>query len=94
MDVGNHRAKRKLPFKQHKQAALVLPIYTPARARVFRRVKWIVIAGALALVYGQEAYNWSWLVISCLGPIAWTEWTRASIRRKLPIAAWPKHLYL
>jgi hypothetical protein len=75
-------------------AALVLPIYTPARARVFRRVKWIVIASALALVYGPEAYKWSWLLISCLGPIAWTEWTRASIRRKLPIAAWPKHLYL
>jgi hypothetical protein len=75
-------------------AALVLPIYTPARARVFRRVKWIVIAGALAVVYGPEAYKWSWLLISCLWPIAWNEWTRASIRRKLPVAAWPKHLYL
>jgi hypothetical protein len=75
-------------------AALVLPIYTPSRARIFRRVKWIVMPGAIMLFFGPEAFKWSWLLISCLWPLAWTEWTRASIRRKLPIAAWPRQLYL
>jgi hypothetical protein len=75
-------------------AALVLPIYTASRGRIFRRVKWIGMAGAIVLVFGPEMFKLSWLLISCFGPIVWTEWTRASIRRKLPIAAWPKHLYL
>jgi hypothetical protein len=36
----------------------------------------------------------SWLLFSSLWIIVWTERTRASIRRKLPVAAWPKQLYL
>ena len=71
-----------------------LPIYTPSRGRVFRLVKWAVATGTLVLLFGPETLRWSWLVASCLWPLAWTEWTRASIRRKLPVAAWPKHLYL
>jgi hypothetical protein len=75
-------------------AAPLLPIYTPSRGRVFRRVKWVAMTGALVLLFGPQALKWSWLLISCLWPLAWTEWTRASIRRKLPTVAWPKHLYL
>lgn len=75
-------------------AAPLLPIYTPSRGRVFRYVKWVAVIGVLLLVFGAETLHWSWLLISCLWPVAWTEWTRASIRRKLPISAWPKHLYL
>ena len=75
-------------------AALFLPIRTPARGRVFRALKWIALTLALALLFGPELLKWSWLVISCLWPLAWNEWTRASIRRKLPAAAWPRHLYL
>jgi hypothetical protein len=75
-------------------AALVLPIYTPARGRVFRRVKWVAFTIAIALVFGPDAFKWSWLLFSCLWPLAWNEWTRSSIRRKLPVAAWPKQLYL
>jgi hypothetical protein len=75
-------------------AAPLLPIYTPARARIFRVVKWVAMSGGLILMFGPAARQWSWLLISCLWPMAWTEWTRASVRRKLPIAAWPKHLYL
>ena len=75
-------------------AALFLPIRTPSRGRLFRRVKWVVMTGALALIFGPEALKWSWLLISCLCPLAWTDWTRASIRRKLPVAEWPRHLYL
>jgi hypothetical protein len=71
-----------------------LPIYTPSRSRVFRVVKWGAITGALILLFGPQAFKWSWLLISCLWPLAWTEWTRASIRRKLPIAKWPRQLYL
>jgi hypothetical protein len=74
--------------------ALLLPIRTPVRGRVFRVAKWFAITGALALLFGTELGKWSWLLISCLWPLAWTEWTRASIRCKLPTAAWPRHLYL
>ena len=75
-------------------AAFALPIYTPSRGRIFRRIKWIAITTSILLFYGPLIATWSWLLISCLWPLAWTEWTRASIRRKLPIASWPKHLYL
>jgi hypothetical protein len=75
-------------------AAPLLPIYTPARGRIFRYVKWIAITGAFLLIMGPNALKSSWLLFSCLWPLAWTEWTRASIRRKLPTSAWPKHLYL
>jgi hypothetical protein len=75
-------------------AAPFLPLYTPSRSRIFRLVKWIVLIGTLGLAFGADALKWSWLLISCLGPLAWTEWTRVSIRRKLPVALWPKQLYL
>jgi hypothetical protein len=75
-------------------AALLLPIYTPARSRVFRYAKWFVMTAAVVLLFGPEALKWSWLLISCLWPMAWSEWTRASLRRKLPVSAWPRHLYL
>ena len=74
--------------------ALFLPIRTPARGRVFRALKWIAVTVAVALVFGPELLKWSWLLISCLWPLASSEWTRASIRRKLPASAWPRHLYL
>ena len=71
-----------------------LPVYTPSRARAVRLVKWAVIIGAFALAFGSRSTNASWLLFSCLWPMAWIEWTRFSIRRKLPVANWPKHLYL
>ena len=75
-------------------AALLLPVYTPSRGRVFRWVKWVATVGALVLAFWPDAFKWSWLLISCLWPLAWTEWRRTSIRRKLPVEAWPKQLYL
>jgi hypothetical protein len=74
--------------------ALFLPIRTPARGRVFLVAKWVAMTVALALLFGPELLKWSWLLFSCLWLLAWTESTRASIRRKLPVAAWPRHLYL
>lgn len=75
-------------------AALLLPVYTPSRSRIFRAAKWVAMIGAFLLAFGPDALKWSWLSIACLWPLAWTEWTRASIRRKLPMEKWPKHLYL
>jgi hypothetical protein len=66
-----------------------LPVYTPSRARVFRFVKWVFLVATLGI-----AFHWSWLFVSCLWPLAWVEWTRISIRRKLPVAEWPRQLYL
>jgi hypothetical protein len=71
-----------------------LPVYTPPRARVFRIVKWVAMIAMLGLAFGPNALRWCWLLASCLWPLAWTEWTRTSIRRKLPVAKWPKQLYL
>jgi hypothetical protein len=75
-------------------AAPFLPVYTPSRGRLFRRVKWVVLIGMLVLAFGPDALKWSWLPASCLWPMAWIEWTRISIRRKLRVAEWPKQLYL
>jgi len=75
-------------------AAPLLPIYTPSRARVFRSVKWVMLGTALGMCFGPDVLRWSWLLISCLWPVAWIEWTRASIRRKLPVTKWPRQLYL
>ncbi|HWE53701.1 MAG TPA: hypothetical protein VG273_28180 [Bryobacteraceae bacterium] len=75
-------------------AAPFLPIFTPSRARIFRGVKLVAMAGAILALFGPHAVKMSWLLISCLWPLALIEWRRASIRRKLPVAAWPKQLYL
>jgi hypothetical protein len=75
-------------------AAPFMPVYTPSRGRVFRFVKWVVLIGMLGLAFGPDALKWSWLLISCLWLVARIEWTRVSIRRKLPVAEWPKQLYL
>jgi hypothetical protein len=71
-----------------------LRVYTPSRSRVFRFAKWVILIGALVLALGPDAIKSSWLLISCLWPLVWIEWTRVSIRRKLTVAQWPKQLYL
>lgn len=71
-----------------------LPIYTPRRARAYRMVKWTLISAGIALLFGRDALNWSWLLASCIFPVFWIEWKRIMIRRKLPITQWPKQLYL
>jgi hypothetical protein len=73
----------------------LLPIYTPTRARIYRTAKWLtVIALSVFLFDPGNRLEWSWLVINCFSFVAWIELKRMSIRRKIPAANWPKHLYL
>jgi hypothetical protein len=71
-----------------------LPVYTRERGRIVRGVRWALLVCAMALLFGKDASHWSWLLASCFWPMIWTEWRRISIRRKLPVAEWPKQLYL
>jgi hypothetical protein len=75
-------------------AAPMLPVYTLSRSRIYRVVKWLAIVAMLALAFGSDALKQSWLLISCLWVFFHIERTRASIRRKLQVADWPKQLYL
>ncbi|HEY0703367.1 MAG TPA: hypothetical protein VGD60_11415 [Candidatus Acidoferrales bacterium] len=75
-------------------AAPFFAVYTPSRGRIYRIAKWTAFAGLIALAFGPDALKYSWLLASCLWVPVWTETTRASIRRKLPVAQWPRQLYL
>jgi hypothetical protein len=76
----------------------LLPIYTPRRSRVVRYAKWIVLTGMLVLPCWPGAFKFPWLLGLLAGysllPLYGDERMRISIRRKLPVAQWPKHLYL
>jgi hypothetical protein len=72
----------------------LLPIYTPSRARIFRGVRWAWLIAILLLAAWPDILKESWLLAACLWPIAWVEGTLLSLRRKLPVAAWPRQLYL
>jgi hypothetical protein len=69
-----------------------LPVYTPSRSRVFRSVKWVVMMCAFVVAFGPLKNLWF------MAPFVWfvtrVEWTRNSIRRKLPVSRWPRQLYL
>jgi hypothetical protein len=76
-------------------AVPLLPIYTPARARIYRTAKWLtVIALSVSFFDRGHLLDWSWLVLNCFSFVAWTEVKRMSLRRKIPTPSWPKHLYL
>ena len=69
-------------------AAPSLPIYTPARGRVVRGLRWTWLATMLVLV------SWPYVWVTLAWPLVWVEWRLFSLRRKLPVAEWPKQLYL
>lgn len=71
-----------------------LPVYTVPRARAFRAVKWVVLSCMFAFAFGPAAMKSMWLLSSCVWPLLWIEWKRVAIRRKLPVARWPRQLYL
>ncbi len=72
--------------------APTFPIYTPFRARIYRIVKWVVFAAVL--VSEPSLREMSWLLPCCFWPLIWNEYMRISIRRKLPMAEWPRQMYL
>lgn len=72
----------------------LLPINTPARARMFRGVRWAWLAAVLLLAVWPDVFKQSWLLIALAWPIVWVEWTLVSVRRKLAVAQWPRPLYL
>jgi hypothetical protein len=72
----------------------LLPIYTESRSRIARYFRWILLFGGPVLIFGADALKFSWMLITIFWPIISVEWTRISIRRKLPVAQWPRHLYL
>lgn len=73
-------------------APMFLPLFTPQRGRIYRVVKWVLLAGLLACALGMPRYTW--LFVVSFWPTMWIEWKRIAIRRKIPQADWPKHLYL
>ena len=75
-------------------ASPLLPIHTPARARIFRAVRWAWMAAILIIAAWPGILKQSWFVAACAWPLVWVEWTMFSLRRKLPATAWPRQLYL
>jgi hypothetical protein len=72
----------------------LLPIDTPARARMFRGVRWAWLAAVVMLAVWPDLLKQSWLLVAVGWPIVWVEWTLFSVRRKLAVAQWPRPLYL
>ncbi len=77
----------------------LIPINTPLRGIIYRtiRVTWLV--AIIWFAYGIDGRRESWAMFFSMGVpvlwvIAWLEWSRASARRKLPRAEWPRSLYL
>ena len=76
-------------------AAPTLPLYTPLRARIFRYMKWPAILAAAWFAFGPGSFaSWWGAITISLSGLIWIEWMRFSIRRKLPVAEWPKALFL
>jgi hypothetical protein len=76
-------------------AVPLLPIYTPTRARFYRAAKWLTVIGLSLVLWDRANFReWCWLVLDCFSFISWIEIKRMNLRRKIPSAAWPKHLYL
>ena len=74
--------------------ATALPLYTPSRARAYRVIKFIGLTACMALACGPNAVKMSWMLPVLFSPLLAIESTRMSLRRKLPVAQWPKQLYL
>ena len=71
-----------------------LPIYTISRGRIYRAIKSIVLIGGVLVLFGWDSRIGLWLASCCFFPMFFNEWKRMMIRRKLPIAQWPRQLYL
>ena len=72
----------------------LLPIHTPAQARVFRGLRWAWLAAVLIVAAWPDLRRQWWLIATCAISLSLVEWTLFSLRRKLPVAKWPRVLYL
>lgn len=70
-----------------------LPIYTSTRSRIYRICKWIVLIAFFAAMVPM-ARSEAWVLLGSFWLAAWVERIRYSIRRKIPITQWLRHLYL
>jgi hypothetical protein len=74
-------------------AAPTLSINTPARARMFRGIRWAWYLAIFVVACWPTMLRQTWFVVAVAWPIVWVEMTMASIRRKLPPREWPRQLY-
>lgn len=73
-------------------AAQYLPLHNRRRAQIFRVLKYVALLAMYVTVYPLENSTWASLLIFA---VTWAprEWSRASLRRKLPESEWPETLY-
>jgi hypothetical protein len=74
--------------------APTLPLYTPSRARLFRRLKWSLIIALNVLALIPIMAEWVTFAAIIMSTAVYEDWIHRSIRRKLPVEQWPKSLYL
>jgi hypothetical protein len=74
-------------------ASLFFQIRTPRRARIYRGFKWVVVLLITRVMFGPDLSQWLFGAMVCFGAMIWTEWTYYSIRKKLPVAEWPRALF-
>ena len=74
-------------------AAPMQSIKTPARARIFRGLRWAWYVTILVVACWPTMLRQTRFVVAVAWPIVWVEMTMASIRRKLPAREWPSRLY-
>jgi hypothetical protein len=74
-------------------ASRFAPVRTPSRSRVYRVAKWAALLGAVTLVGWYGSGPW-WVGMGALVAAGYWEYVRMSIRRKLPVAQWPRRLFL
>jgi lipopolysaccharide export LptBFGC system permease protein LptF len=77
----------------------MIPINTRVRGNIYRTIRLTWLVAIMWLAYGAEGPGGSWAMFFTMGGpilwmIAWMEWSRASARKKLPVAEWPRSLYL
>lgn len=77
----------------------LVSINTKLRGLIYRTIRLTWLVAFIWFAYGIDGRNESWALFFSMGVpvlwiLAWLESSRASARRKLPIAEWPRSLYL
>jgi len=69
------------------------PIYTQPRSRIYHAIKWTALTVLFTFLMLTLGWKYAWLGTYSPCIVAYAEWKRFSIRRKLPASQWPRHLY-